>query len=112
MLGQVTSRELANIVQMLVITEEGRVGLDSLPRRLTSDPENGMQGFSEIESNSFQAKEDKAQTKTLVEHVAVYERKLIEKALRESGGVKTKTAKSLGISRFALERRLKAHGIN
>jgi len=31
-------RELADIIQMLVITEEGSVDIDALPRRLSSSP--------------------------------------------------------------------------
>jgi len=104
-------RELANIVQMLVITENGTVDLDSLPRKLSESSEAEMEGVLEMAPSNFQDKNDKVQAKTLPEQVAVYEQSLIEKALRASDGVKTKTADLLGISRFALERRLKNLGM-
>ncbi len=105
-------RELANMVQMLVITEEGMVDLDLLPRRFFVNSENGIQEFPAMIPGGCQDEAGKAQPKkTLSEQVLAYERSIIEKALRESGGRKIKTAALLGISRFALERRLKYHDI-
>ena len=44
--------------------------------------------------------------------VADLERRSIEAALAQAGGNKSKAAKSLGISRFALQRKLDKYGIN
>ena len=43
--------------------------------------------------------------------VAKFERRAIDEALQRSGGNKSRAAKELGISRFALQRKLEKYGI-
>jgi len=45
--------------------------------------------------------------RSYLKEVAFYEKELVERAIREAGGVKTTAAKLLGISRHAFDRVLK-----
>ncbi|HOU32253.1 MAG TPA: helix-turn-helix domain-containing protein [Synergistaceae bacterium] len=47
----------------------------------------------------------------LVQRLDDYERRLLREALEEAGGNRTRAASALGISRFALLRRLQRHAL-
>ncbi len=90
-------RELENIVERAVVFAEGTdiVSAD-LPVFLTEPPEEDEQtaGLS------------------LKEKVRVLESKEIRKALRESGGVKSRAAKSLGITERILSYKIRTYGLD
>ncbi len=95
-------RELKNLVERLFILrnlpgQELRLGdlpeemLESLPRKCNSLDIPGGRSFAE--------------------QVAQFEKKLLREALEQSGGNRTRTAEILGLSRYALIRRLQRHGM-
>jgi two-component system response regulator PilR (NtrC family) len=49
--------------------------------------------------------------RSFAEQVAQFEKKLLREALEQSGGNRTRTAEILGLSRYALIRRLQRHGM-
>ncbi len=86
-------RELRNLVERLTILGPGRsVGPEDLPpeiRTVAAGVETG---------------------RSIVDELALAERRLVEKALREAGGHRGRAAEILGISRHALKRRLQRLG--
>ncbi len=91
-------RELRNLMEMLVIMcDRDEIHSGDLPLHLTDMLQDaGMPGNSEDLS--------------LPEKVRLYEESLIKDALEKSGGVKADAARLLGVSRFALLRKIKALG--
>lgn len=88
-------RELRNLMEMLVIMGK-KVEID--------DPELPTQ----LRGMDLACFYDDADQVSLPEKMRWFENRLIQEALTRSGGVKTEAAKRLGISRYALIRRLKA----
>jgi two-component system response regulator PilR (NtrC family) len=95
-------RELKNLVERLFILrnlpgQELRLGdlpeemLESLPRKCCSPNISGGRSFAE--------------------QVGQFEKKLLREALEQSGGNRTRAAETLGLSRYALIRRLQRHGM-
>jgi two-component system response regulator AtoC len=91
-------RELRNLVEMLVIMcDRDEIRCGDLPLHLADRPgDTTGRVFSEDSS--------------LPERVRSYEKSLIRDALRKAGGVKADAARILGVSRFALLRKIKALG--
>jgi two-component system response regulator PilR (NtrC family) len=93
-------RELENILERAVALGEGDVlTLDLLPDEVIKAPEAG--------TVSIAAMGDGQNLDTLLED---YERRLIESALHQTGGNRTKAAEVLGISFRSLRYRLKKYG--
>lgn len=101
-------RELRNLLEQLVILSSRKgVFRDDLPHRLLEGGD-----ATETESSATPAESiDPAEMiqRPLLEAVDALEIKAIRRALRESNGVKSKAAAALGISRYALLRRLKRY---
>lgn len=87
-------RELRNVIQRaVVLAVDGKIDADLLPRRrCTTDPEP-IDGL-------------------LKDAVAVAEKQRVQSALKASDGNQTAAAKSLGISRSTLLRRMKQYGFS
>lgn len=93
-------RELRNLVERLYILREGEdrvVRLGDLPEEMLEPlpqecPEGSREGG-------------------LLRRLDDYERRLLREALEEAGGNRTRAASALGISRFALLRRLQRHAL-
>jgi len=97
-------RELKNIIERAVImADEGRVELRHLPARvLESEPARGAGVAAGAVPVDFRPGVDTLES---------LEKRMIEHALRQAGGVKAEAARILGISRFQLLRRLERHGL-
>ncbi len=96
-------RELKNLVERLFILKDPadkRLRLGDLPERmLDSLPEPGQT------SKPYSAQ-------NLQEQIEAFEKQLLEKALSKSAQNRTKAAEQLGISRFALLRRMQKYGMD
>jgi two-component system response regulator HupR/HoxA len=98
-------RELENEMRRLVVLAEGDVRLDLLSpsvleRRAMPDlPSASPAGSGAIGGN-------------IKEAVAGLERRAIEEALAQASGNKSRAAKTLGISRFALQRKLEKYAMS
>lgn len=100
-------RELRNILeQALIMCESQRIEATHLPERLRELqgilPANGELGDPGAIALQFVPFQD---------NLADAERRLIVEVLRQAGGQVTKASQMLGISRFALSRRLEKYGI-
>jgi two-component system NtrC family response regulator len=102
-------RELKNVIERAVIlASDGEITPEHLPERLREAPRTprplklGMTESSGGLTLEFRPGED-----TLDD----LERRLLEEALRMAGGKKAKAAEILGISRFALLRRVEKFGL-
>jgi transcriptional regulator with GAF, ATPase, and Fis domain len=96
-------RELENEMRRLVVLASGVAQISDLsPSILKSS------GPSQL-ANPMGASEDPGDIKLAV---ADLERRSIEAALNQSGGNKSKAARTLGISRFALQRKLEKYNIS
>lgn len=95
-------RELKNVIERAVIISDGdllyadHVSFEGGPR--SSQPNGKALPLSGI---SFPL------GRPFSQEIALYEKELIERAIREAGGVKTNAARLLGISRHAFDRLLK-----
>ncbi|HOX43521.1 MAG TPA: sigma-54 dependent transcriptional regulator [Myxococcota bacterium] len=95
-------RELKNIIERAVIMADGgRLELRHLPARvLEASPEGGARpGAVPVDFRPG------------VDTLESLEKRMIEHALKQAGGVKAEAARILGISRFQLLRRLERHGL-
>jgi two-component system response regulator AtoC len=107
-------RELRNLLEQLVILSgEQGVYLDDLPnrfhRRLNGD---GRLYDRKIEPQvALERVENENRERPLADVVDALEIKAITRALEDCEGVKAKAAKKLGISRYALLRKLKRFGM-
>ncbi len=91
-------RELRNVLERVFILKdpsEGEIRLSDLPAEM-------------VEALSGDAPSP-AGGKTLEDRLLAGERAILEKALAEHGGNRTRAAESLGISRYALLRKLQKH---
>jgi len=94
-------RELENEMRRLVVLAEGEVRLEHLtPAVLERRGSTGGPAHASMEPGS-----------NIRDAVADLERRSIEASLAEAGGNKSKAAAILGISRFALQRKLDKYGI-
>jgi two-component system response regulator AtoC len=101
-------RELKNVIERAVILASAEITPDLLPERLRAAPRtNGPVRLGLPESNGGLMLEFRPGTDTLDD----LERRLLEEALRMSAGKKAKAAEILGISRFALLRRVEKFGL-
>ncbi|MDX9822073.1 MAG: sigma 54-interacting transcriptional regulator, partial [Syntrophales bacterium] len=92
-------RELENLIEMLVVMkEEGEVGLEDLPMKVR---QNNVDVISPL---PVELTEDGIDFNDMV---GQFERDLIVKALRKSGGVKNRAARLLGLNRTTLVEKLK-----
>jgi len=94
-------RELKNLVErILILKEQGdlAIRLSDLPEEMLEFlPSEGSKG--DLRDSPLKARLDEA------------ERQLIEEALKEAKGNKSQAARLLGLSRYALLRRLQHHGM-
>jgi transcriptional regulator with PAS, ATPase and Fis domain len=97
-------REMENVVERAVaLNRSGHIGVEELPPEIAAG-----------QSASFRPDERTggAHAHDLEGAVAALEKELIHKALDESGGVKARAAKLLGVSERNLWYKLKKYGIN
>jgi two-component system, NtrC family, response regulator AtoC len=103
-------RELKNLLEQLVIlSNENGVYLDDLPNRFLkklASPSNHLANEQSINISESMPCEG-----SLSDAVDALEINTINQAMRQSGGVKAKAAQKLGISRYALLRKLKRFGL-
>lgn len=95
-------RELKNLVERLFILKDPNdrwIRLGDLPDRMLDDLPNKGKALNSIQGH------------TLQEKIESFERQLIEEALGKTQNNKSKAAEILGISRFALLRRMQKYGI-
>ncbi|MEL6431287.1 MAG: sigma 54-interacting transcriptional regulator [Planctomycetota bacterium] len=94
-------RELENEMRRLLVLSEGEVRVDHLSDSIKggSDRSDRAGAMQAIESGDIKTA------------VADLERRSIEAALAQAGGNKSRAAESLGISRFALQRKLDKYGL-
>ncbi len=93
-------RQLRNEIRRLTLMGEGAVVIEDLAPEILSDakePETDFAGDSDL---------------SLPDRVTALETSAIRKALQEHRGNRSQAAKSLGISRFALLRKLDKYGID
>lgn len=98
-------RELENVMERaLILTKGDMIEADTIRKSLSPPamPEHGLDGFIE---RFFQGKDAYA------EAVEAFERKLIEKAFLRGGGLLSKAARQLNISRHALRYRMQKLGL-
>lgn len=95
-------RELENEMRRLLVLSEGEVRLDHLSEavRVGRDRDGQASGAAEL-----------VEAGDIKTAVADLERRSIEAALAQEGGNKSRAADTLGISRFALQRKLDKYGI-
>ena len=91
-------RELEHEIRKLVLLCPHRQAIDVelLPRRLR-DPAGAARGAADPPGDTF--------------HLETLERRAIRKALEQCGGNQVRASELLGISRFALRRRMERHGL-
>ncbi|MCF7934742.1 MAG: sigma-54 dependent transcriptional regulator [Synergistales bacterium] len=94
-------REMRNLIERIAILKD----VEDQFVRLSDLPPDMLEGLPDTRNPG---KEDR--DVSLVDRVDRYERDLIEGALNGSGGNRTQAAKKLGISRYALLRRLQKYG--
>ncbi|HWE30581.1 MAG TPA: sigma-54 dependent transcriptional regulator [Polyangia bacterium] len=101
-------RELKNVIERAVILATTEITPDLMPERMRSAPRvAGPVQLGMPESSGGLTLEFRPGTDTLDD----LERRLLEEALRLAGGKKAKAAEILGISRFALLRRVDKFGL-
>lgn len=95
-------RELENEMRRLLVLSEGEVRLEHLSETVRTGRGRGgeSQGASQV-----------AEAGDIKTAVADLERRSIEAALAQAAGNKSRAAEGLGISRFALQRKLDKYGI-
>ncbi len=102
-------RELKNLIEQLVIFSDGSmICYDDLPRQILSRMKNKGAGTT-VKERSM-PKEPYPAQQSLATAVGNLEKEKIRRALDACGGVKSRAARRLGISRYALLRRLKRFG--
>lgn len=96
-------RELENMIERMVILAAGEViTMDDLPPQLLNPTASmASPAVAEIPETDF----------CLSEVVAEYERKLIVRALQQTGWVKNRAAKLLKVNRTTLLEKMKRHGV-
>jgi DNA-binding NtrC family response regulator len=95
-------RELKNIIERAIIMADGgRLELHHLPERVLAGAVQDAGAASALPIDFRPG----------VDTLESLEKRMIERALRQAGGVKAEAARILGISRFQLLRRLERHGL-
>lgn len=94
-------RELENEMRRLLLTADGVVRLEHLSDAIRESGERPVAGAEAIPLVG-----------SLPEAVASFERRALKEALARNQGNKSRAAKELGISRFALQRKLDKYGID
>lgn len=96
-------RELENMVERMVILTVGdEITVEDLPQRINdAQPHNDTPIISEIPETGF----------CLSKVLAEYERKLIIRALEQTGWVKNRAAKLIQVNRTTLLEKMKRHGV-
>ena len=95
-------RELENLMQRLVVMTDGdEIGLKNLPRDVRES--EGLPGKHRVKfpSSGFR----------LEDEVEAYEKRWIESALQEAGGVKSQAAKLLGLNKDRMKYLCRKHGL-
>jgi two-component system response regulator HydG len=93
-------RELENVIeQSLVFAEGNEIQVDDLPAHILGGPRGNLLVLPEGE-------------RTLPEILEELERQLIVRAFRKARGIKTETARSLGIKTSALYYKLEKYGVD
>ncbi len=95
-------RELENEMRRLLVLADGEVCLDLLSENVRMG--RGKDGQGHMASQVIESGD-------IREAVADLEKRSIEAALAQAGGNKSRAAETLGISRFALQRKLDKYGI-
>jgi DNA-binding NtrC family response regulator len=98
-------RELENLVRVLLVSCEGEeAGLEDLPARLRSSGElSGRKARSDWSAADFQT--------ALHAAVAEFEGEYLRQHLDRNHGNVSKTAAAIGLSRVALHKKIKDHGL-
>lgn len=92
-------RELRNLVEMVVIMGKGPdIGCSLFPAKIKDREAGSFEADNGLENDDA----------PLPEKMRRFERMLVQEALTKSNGVKAEAAKLLGISRYALIRRIKS----
>lgn len=97
-------RELENMVERMVILTMGdEITLDDLPQRIyDAEPQTETPAITEIPDTGF----------CLSKVIAEYEKKLIIRALEQTGWVKNRAAKLIQVNRTTLLEKMKRHGVS
>ena len=96
-------RELENLIERMIILAEGEwIGLDDLPEKL----------HAPLKSPAIPSLDIPAQGIFLNKAIDNFENDLILKAMKMSGGVKSKAAKLLSLNRTTLVEKIKKKNIN
>lgn len=99
-------RELRNVIERaVIISESERIELEHLPERI-------LRNDSDVNNAGIKTDSIPVDFIPGVDTLETFEQKTINYALKQTGGVKTKAAKMLGISRFQLLRRMEKYGMN
>ena len=98
-------RELQNLIEMLVVMKgEGMINVEALPEkiRVSSSRLNHVVGTIDLPDEGL----------NLNEMVNEFEKDILQKALRKSGGVKNRAAKLLHLNRTTFVEKLKRYNIS
>jgi DNA-binding NtrC family response regulator len=98
-------RELQNLIEMLVVMKgEGSIDVEALPEKIrsTSSRANHLTGNIDLPDEGL----------NLNEMVNEFEKDILQKALRKSGGVKNRAAKLLHLNRTTFVEKLKRYNIS
>jgi len=98
-------RELQNLIEMLVVMKgEGLIDVEALPEKIQSNPlkDNYVPGSIDLPDEGL----------NLNEMVNKFEKDILQKALRKSGGIKNRAAKLLYLNRTTLVEKLKRYKIS
>ncbi len=100
-------RELQHMIEcgFNLVSQERKIGLDSLPLHQREKLSN----LKEASSNNLAAPLLQGEIPELESYLAQVEKKMIIRALNQSGGNKTDAGKMLGISRQSLQYKLKKY---
>ncbi|MBN2516048.1 MAG: sigma-54-dependent Fis family transcriptional regulator [Deltaproteobacteria bacterium] len=98
-------RELQNLIEMLVVMKgEGSINVEALPEKIKLSPSraNHVIGSVDLPDEGL----------NLNEMVNEFEKDILQKALRKSGGVKNRAAKLLHLNRTTFVEKLKRYSIS
>jgi two-component system response regulator HupR/HoxA len=107
-------RELENEMRRLVVLARDHVELEQLSqtvRQRVPVHRGAVQPGSGLPRSGQRSGENSAEATDIRSAVAELERRSIEAALLAAGGNKSRAASELGISRFALQRKLEKYGL-
>lgn len=102
-------RELKNVIERMVILHQGtQIDVRDLPQEL----QQGKEPRSDREGKRAESIDDIPEPFNLEDHLQQIEAVYLRKALEKCGNNHTKAAEILGISRFALKRKMEKQDIN